>query len=308
MTPSRWHGDRRGLAMLHLTWGSFDFSFFFWGGVSAEPFLPRRGCPFLHYYYFARGKLRVSLQGESHHSGECPEVGFERREAPAAAELRSHQRFEPVLGGRREDGEGNEGPMETIPPPPRASHCSPAGLPWLQLCTVQPCSAREGFRVGNVSPDCSGGKCDLWLQCRLRSWSSRSFPPPYKTSLPHPEEARCRSAPHHRLIWHGRRRCGDIFVTAPLPALSLRGSSPPPHPKPSSGVCKVTSANHPGLRPPGAARVGSGLFHPVRRVRYARASREHRPVLQPRGGGGRDLPLPLAAGTEPSSPTSWVGA
>lgn len=27
VTPARWHGDRGGLAMLQLTWGSFNFSF-----------------------------------------------------------------------------------------------------------------------------------------------------------------------------------------------------------------------------------------------------------------------------------------
>ena len=41
----------------------------------------------------------MSLLGESH-SGECPEVVFERREAPAASELCSHQRFELALGSR----------------------------------------------------------------------------------------------------------------------------------------------------------------------------------------------------------------
>lgn len=50
------------------------------------------------------------------------------------------------------------------------------------LC-LQPCSAREVFWAGNVTPGCSGGKYYLWVQSRLHRSSSRSLPPLYKASL-----------------------------------------------------------------------------------------------------------------------------
>ena len=146
-------------------------------------------------------------------------------------------------------GGGGEVPLETRP--------IPAGLPLLQLCALQPCTAREVFWAGNVTPDCSGGKCDLWMQSRLHRCSSCSFPPLYKPSLSLPEGARYCGTPHPCLTCCGQRRCGDIFVTGPQPALSLQGSHPR---KAIIGGLQVTSANHPSMCPPCAVSVGSGFF------------------------------------------------
>lgn len=88
--------------------------------------------------------------------------------------------------------------------------------------------------------------------CKPGSTAAAHAFPPHLQDFPSLRGSVSRDSP-----CHGQRWYGDIFVTGPLPVLSLQGSHP------STAIIRglqVTSANYPRLRPPHGAYVELGLF------------------------------------------------
>lgn len=121
-------------------------------------------------------------------------------------------------------GRGDEVPMETMSPPPPGIARRP-GMSSLAAAPRLAATLSWGvFWAGNVTPGCSGGKCDLWMRSRLHGCSSSSFPTSLRDFLS--ASLRGLELRDSASLPGGQRWCGDAFATGPLPALSLRGSHP----------------------------------------------------------------------------------